>query len=133
MDAIGLSRSRIWCYFRLGNGRRRRLGCRGRFGNVGSRSLIGAGEGGRRRRSGWGGMDGWWRSGLTGRRGDLGRRWCGYGLGSSSLGFSSLADVVTLNGLFLQEAEDIIEDKVAVGLLSEEKGLHELTPSLPTI
>jgi len=33
-----------------------------------------------------------------------------------------------LNSLFLQEAEDVIEDKVAVRLLGKEEGLDEFAP-----
>jgi hypothetical protein len=41
--------------------------------------------------------------------------------------------VIALNGLFLEEAEDIVEDKVAIGLLREEKGLNKLPPWLTTV
>jgi hypothetical protein len=40
---------------------------------------------------------------------------------------------IALNGLFLEEAEDVIENKVTIGLLSEEEGLNELLPRLATI
>jgi hypothetical protein len=33
-----------------------------------------------------------------------------------------------LNSLFLQETEDVIEDKIAVWLLGKEEGLHEFAP-----
>jgi hypothetical protein len=33
-----------------------------------------------------------------------------------------------LNSLFLEEAEDVIEDKVAIGLLGKEEGLHKFAP-----
>jgi hypothetical protein len=40
---------------------------------------------------------------------------------------------IALDGLFLEEAEDVIENKVTIGLLSEEEGLNELLPRLATI
>lgn len=50
-------------------------------------------------------------------------------LGRSGLGDSfTLLLVTLLDGLFLQEAEDVVEDEVAVRLLGEEERLHELPP-----
>ena len=40
---------------------------------------------------------------------------------------------VALDGLLLEEAEDVVEDVVAVGLLGEEEGLHELAPGLAAV
>src|SRR6202011_1048096 len=39
-----------------------------------------------------------------------------------------LTSIIALNSLFLQEAEDIIEDKVSIRLFGKEERLHELTP-----
>lgn len=50
-----------------------------------------------------------------------------------SLRTLELASLVVLNSFFLQETEDIIENKVTVWLLSEEEGLHEFTPRLSVI
>jgi len=33
-----------------------------------------------------------------------------------------------LNSLFLEEAENVIKDKVTIGLLGKEEGLHEFAP-----
>ena len=38
-----------------------------------------------------------------------------------------------LDRLLLQEAEDVVEDEVAVGLLGEEEGLHKLPPVLTLV
>ena len=38
-----------------------------------------------------------------------------------------------LDRLLLQEAEDIVEDEVAVGLLGKEEGLHKLPPVLTLV
>ena len=55
-------------------------------------------------------------------------------LGSGGLlGNLRLLLFALLNGLLLQEAEDVIEDKVAVGLLGEEKRLHEFPPSFALV
>lgn len=51
--------------------------------------------------------------------------------GSSGIDLTRL--VVTFDSLFLQKAEDVVEDEVAVGLLGEEEGLDELSPWLALI
>jgi hypothetical protein len=38
-----------------------------------------------------------------------------------------------LRVLFLEETKDVIEDKVPIGLLGEEKSLNELPPWLATV
>jgi hypothetical protein len=55
------------------------------------------------------------------------------GNGCSGLHILLLLPVITLNGLLLQKAEDIIEDEVAVGLLGEEKGLDKFAPGLVAV
>ena len=45
----------------------------------------------------------------------------------------SLILFVGINRLFLQEAENVVEDKVAVGLLSKEESLRKLTPRFATV
>jgi hypothetical protein len=40
---------------------------------------------------------------------------------------------VALSSLFFEEAEDVVEDKVTIGLLSEEESLNKLFPRLVTI
>jgi len=45
--------------------------------------------------------------------------WGGFGFGVTFL---------AVGGFFFEEAEDVVEDKVAVGLLSEEEGLYEFAP-----
>jgi len=107
---------------------------------VGSRSLFcrSGGGGGRSclHRLGDGNIDidskrGW----LRGHRGSgsfkflLGRFGNLLGLRGSLLWLAFIA----LNGLFLEEAEDVIENKVTIGLLGEEEGLNELLPRLATI
>lgn len=63
----------------------------------------------RRRRS--------WRSRCNGSRSKLDRL--------RSLG---LLVLTFLNGFFLKETEDIVEDEITIGLLSEEEGLNKLPP-----
>jgi len=41
--------------------------------------------------------------------------------------------IIRLDGFFLEEAEDIVEDEVTVGLFSEEESLDEFTPRLVVI
>jgi hypothetical protein len=58
-------------------------------------------------------------------------RWCRSLLNSSGGGgFDglSLIDLVALNGLLLQESEDVVENEVAIWLFGEEEGLDELAP-----
>jgi len=40
---------------------------------------------------------------------------------------------VAVNSLFLEEAEDVVENKVAVGLFGEEEGLNKFSPRLIAI
>jgi hypothetical protein len=40
---------------------------------------------------------------------------------------------VALNSLFLEEAEDVVENKVTIRLLSEEESLNKLFPRLAAI
>jgi hypothetical protein len=49
------------------------------------------------------------------------------------LGISSFARVITLDSLFFQEAENVVEHKVAIRLFSQEKGLHKFTPRIRVI
>jgi len=102
---------------------------RNRFGNIISGSLFGR-KRGNGRRSG----DGRWRRGLTDRR----LKYLGSGGRCSLSGYNLRLGGVTyivigLNGFFLQETEDVVEHKVTVGLLSKEKSLYKLPPSLPAI
>jgi hypothetical protein len=40
---------------------------------------------------------------------------------------------IALAILFFEETEDVVEDKVTIGLLSEEESLDELLPRLATV
>jgi hypothetical protein len=120
-----------------GSGGRSGLGLRGRgeqprsgLGDVvGGELFYGAWE----RGLGGGSGDGGRRSGLTcrcrwgfGSRGRL-------GLGGLNFRLSGLVGIVALDGLLLQESENVVEHKIAVGLLSEEKGLDKLAPGLAAV
>ena len=41
--------------------------------------------------------------------------------------------ITLFDGFFLQEAEDVVEDEVAVWLLGEEEGLDELFPRVAVV
>lgn len=66
---------------------------------------------------------------LLGRRrlNGLLNNWSGLGLAGLTGRF------FILNGLLLQEAEDVIEDKIAIWLLCKEESLDELLPRLTAI
>ena len=90
-------------------------------------------EGSSGRGGGWGGGSGGSLGGLglvRGRAGLGGESWGDGGgwdfwSGCSVLGF---AGFVALDGFLLEEAEHVVEDEVAVGLLGEEEALDELAP-----
>ena len=101
------------------------LGLRRGAGN-GRGSALFSGRGCRRRGRDWLRLDGrrWSRRfGDSRSRGLLRRLLHGLGLLIFAL----------LDRLFLQEAEDVVENEVAVGLLSQEEGLHKLPPGFALV
>ena len=68
--------------------------------------------------------DGRFRGGLWSLRRLMGR------LGRNRIGLGS---IVSLDGLFLQETEDVIENKVSVWLFGEEEGLNEFAPGITVV
>jgi len=112
---------------------------RGRLGNIIGKRLFGRWcERGSWRRSGSGrddGGDGRGGSGLTCRSHCLGRLRDGSGLrlrdGDDRL--RKGIGIVSLNRLLLEKTEDVVENKVTIGLLSEEKSLDKLAPRFAAI
>lgn len=113
------SLSRCWG---LGGGRfLRKLG-----GDVGSRSFFNLDRG--RSRDAFRGRRGRG-SGLARNFSDSGR------VLNDRNGFriGGFARVITLDRLFFEETENVVEHKVTVWLFSQEKGLHEFTPWIRVI
>lgn len=67
------------------------------------------------------------------RRSRCSRLGCRLGNGYSGCGSFSLASIITFNGLLLEEAEDVVEDKVAVRLLGKEESLDEFPPWIAVV
>jgi hypothetical protein len=62
-----------------------------------------------------------------------GRHRCGRGRGSRDTFSLRLTCIIALNGLFLQEPEDIIKDEIPIRLFGEEERLHEFTPRFAVV
>jgi hypothetical protein len=74
-----------------------------------------------------------WELGFERRRGGRRRRLGDGGNGSGSDFWSSrnalrLASIVRFKGLFFEETENVVKNKITVGLLGEEEALNELAP-----
>jgi len=112
---------------------------RGRLGNIiGKRLFDGWCERGNWRRNGSGrddGGDGRGRSGLTCRSHCLGRLRdrSGLRLGDGDGRLRKGIGIVSLNRFLFEKTEDVVENKVTVGLLGEEKSLDKLAPRLAAI
>jgi hypothetical protein len=59
--------------------------------------------------------------------------WNSRGTWSPFDGFSILAGIVALNSLLLQEAEDVVENKIPIWLFSKEECLNKFAPWVTVI